>query len=164
MIGLVRRSPFGPMFQLRSEIDDVFGRFVGSQVDETPQAWEPTWTPAVEGTREDGHYVIRVALPGVDPKDVEVAVTENELTIKGQRRRQGETMGDRYFARELAYGAFERRFTLPEGIDAAKVYAKYVNGMLEVRVPEPVVVGPKRVMIEVEGGAPKIEAASQKTA
>jgi HSP20 family protein len=154
MFGLVRWSPYTSPFQLRREIDDVFGRFFGPVTQGAGTGARPTWTPAVEGGLENGEYVIRVALPGVDPKQVEVSVMGNELTIKGQRQHRAENKGESYFVRELEYGAFERAFTLPEGVDAAKVHAKYANGMLEVRIPEPVALGAKKVDIEVEGGSP----------
>jgi len=148
MISLTRWSPYTPMFQLRREIDDLFGRAVG-QGEGGQRDW--TWTPAVEGKHEDGKFMIRVALPGVDPKDVEVSVQDNELVVKGQRNSESKNEDTHYFAREFSYGAFERRFTLPEGVDANKVTAKFTHGLLEITVPEPVTLMPKKVNIEVEG-------------
>ena len=156
MMHVTRWTPVAPAFQLRRDIDDLFGRFFG-QVAEgggTATDW-PTWTPAVEGSEGEGHWLIKVALPGVDPKDVEVALAEHQMTIKGQRRQSSETKKDSYFARELNYGSFERTFTLPEGVDAGKVSARYVNGMLEVQVPKPVAEAPRKVAIEIESGASK---------
>ena len=153
MIHMTRWSPFGPTFQLRRDVDDLFGRYVGQMASEggAPAAEWPTWTPAVEGCEEeDGRWLIKVALPGVDPKDVEVALTENQLTIKGQRKQASQSKQDSYFAREVTYGSFERSFTLPEGVDPARISARYTNGMLEVRVPKPVAEAPRRVSIEVE--------------
>jgi HSP20 family protein len=153
MVKLIRWSPFtptfpfSPMFQLRREIDDVFGKFFGRDAEDTsPSAW---W-PEVEGGMQDGQYVIRVALPGVDHKDVEVSLTGDQLTIKGQRKAEKETKENSYFVRELAYGGFERTFTLPENVDAGKVQAKFANGMLEVKIPAPLAEAPRRVAIEVE--------------
>jgi HSP20 family protein len=155
MIHMTRWTPFAPAFQLRRDIDDLFGRFFGQMSGgESAQAsadW-PTWTPAVEGREEDGQWVIRVALPGVDPKDVEIALAQNQLTIKGHRKSTGESKHENYFARELTYGSFERAFTLPEGVDPGKVNARYTNGILEVRVPKPVAEAPRKVAIEVQGG------------
>jgi HSP20 family protein len=152
MMNTMRWSPFAPMFQLRREIDDLFGRVAGQPYggsERVQREW--TWTPAVEGKHEDGKFVIRVALPGVDPKDVEVSVLENELVVKGQRHAENEAEGAHYFARELSYGAFERRFTLPEGVDANKVTAKFNHGLLEITVPEPVTLMPKKVNVEIQG-------------
>jgi HSP20 family protein len=156
MIHVTRWSPFTPAFQLRRDIDDLFGRFFGQVAGESgPAAEWPTWTPAVEGSEEEGHWVVKVALPGVDPKDVEVSLNQNQLTIKGQRKQGSETKQNNYFARELSYGRFERSFTLPEGVDHSKVTARYTNGMLEVRVPRPMAEAPRKVTVEVEGGAQK---------
>ena len=96
---------------------------------------------------ENGTYVIQLALPGVDPKDVEVSWMDNVLTVKGERKADQDTTGKDYFVREVAYGAFQRSFELPEGVDAAEVKAKHANGMLEVRVPAPRAAKPR--MIEV---------------
>jgi HSP20 family protein len=155
MIHVTRWSPFAPAFQLRREIDDLFGRFLGQAASEgRPTEWA-NWTPAVEGREEDGHWLIRAALPGVDPKDVEVALADGQLTIKGQRKQAGEGTSDSYFARELSYGAFERSFSVPEGVDPAKISARYSNGMLEVRLPKPVAEVPRKVTIEIADGTPK---------
>lgn len=154
MLRLTTWQPFTPMFQLRRDIDELFGRFAGQMSPEGPTAASPaTWSPAVEGSFEEGTYVIRVALPGVEPKDVEVSVVDDTLTIKGQRKRDKELKREHSFVSELAYGAFERSFTLPEGIDAGKVSAKWTNGILEIHVPAPVAVVPRKVNIEVESVA-----------
>jgi HSP20 family protein len=73
----------------------------------------------------------------VDPKGVEVSLMDNILTVKGARKADHDTTGKDYFVREVVYGAFQRSFALPEGVDAAEVEAKYANGMLEVRAAAP---------------------------
>jgi HSP20 family protein len=102
----------------------------------------------VEGRIEDGAYVIQLALSGVDPKDVQVSLMDNVLTVKGERKADHDTTGNGYFVREVAYGTFQRSFELPDGVDAAQVEAKHANGMLEVRVPAPRTATPR--MIEIK--------------
>jgi len=97
---------------------------------------------------EDGTYVIQLALPGVDPKDVKVSLMDNVLTVKGERQADHDTAGKNYFVREVAYGAFERNFALPEGVDGAEVEAKYARGMLEVRVPAPQAATPRTIEVK----------------
>jgi HSP20 family protein len=141
-------SPFTPKFHLHHHhVEDLFPRFVGGAVDEaaSPAA---SWLPAAEGRLEDGNYIIQFVLPGVDPKEVEVSLMDNFLTIKGERKANHDSTGKDYFVREVTYGAFQRSVTLPEGVDAAQVEAKYANGMLEVRVPAPRAATPR--MIEVK--------------
>jgi HSP20 family protein len=148
MTTMMHWSPFTPEFHLHHHhVEDLFPRFVGGAVDESaPPA--ASWLPAAEGRLEDGNYIIQFALPGVDPKAVEVSVMDSVLTVKGERKANHDSTGKDYFVREVAYGAFQRSVTLPEGVDAAQVEAKYANGMLEVRVPAPRAATPR--MIEVK--------------
>jgi HSP20 family protein len=133
MTTMLRWSPTR-RFHFHQDADDLFARFFGNA---TEAAQRPSWLPAVEGRIENGTYVIQFALPGVDPKDVNVSLMDNVLTVKGERKADHDTEGKDYFVREVAYGAFQRDFALPEGVDAAQVEAKYAKGMLEVRVPAP---------------------------
>jgi HSP20 family protein len=126
-------------------VDGLLERLVGGDTDEAAQR---SWLPAAEGWIENGTYVIRLAMPGVDPKDVAVSWMDNVLTVKGARKADHDTTGKDYFVREVAYGAFQRSFELPEGVDAAEVKAQHANGMLEVRVPAPRAATPR--MIEVK--------------
>jgi HSP20 family protein len=157
MFELTRRFPFGSMFQMHRELDDLVGRFLGHET--APTAYrtetetEPTWWPAVESYAKDGDLHVRVALPGVDPKDVEVTVSDDYLTIRGERKSKTEEKDGGRYVREFAYGSFERTLALPEGIDPGKVQAKFANGMLDLTMPAPVAVAPKKVEIQIEDGA-----------
>jgi len=77
-----------------------------------------------------------------------VSLMDNALTIKGERKADHDTAGKDYFVREVAYGAFQREFALPEGVDAAQVEAKYANGMLEVRIPAPRAAMPRTIEVK----------------
>jgi HSP20 family molecular chaperone IbpA len=142
---MLRWSP-SRQFHFHHDVDDALQRLVGGVTDEAAQR-SRSWLPAAEGWMENGTYVIQLALPGVDPKDVEVSWMDNVLTVKGERKPDQDSAGKDYFLREVAYGAFQRTFELPEGVDAADVKAKHANGMLEVKVPAPRVAKPR--MIEV---------------
>jgi HSP20 family protein len=141
MNAMLRWSPSRQFHFHHTHDGDLFDRFFGSATDES-------WRPAVEGRIENGTYVIQFALPGVDPKDVAVSLMDDVLTVKGERKPDHDTAGTDYFVREVAYGAFERNFTLPEGVDAAQVEAKYSNGVLEVRVPAPQAAMPRTIEVK----------------
>jgi HSP20 family protein len=141
---MLRWSP-ARQFHFHPDTDNLFDRFAGRATDEADP--RSSWLPAAEGRLEDGTYVIQVALPGVDPKDVKVSWMDNVLTVKGESKADHDTTGKDYFVREVVYGAFERRFRLPEGVNAAGVEAKHANGVLAVRVPAPRAATP--MMIEV---------------
>ena len=143
---MLRWSPIR-QFHYHYDVDDLSDRFFDGAPDEAaPQ--RPSWLPAAEGRIEDGSYVIQLALPGVDPKEVKVSLMDNVLTVEGERKADHDTAGKDYFVQEVAYGAFQRTFALPEGVDAAQVGAKYTNGMLEVRVPAPRVATPRAIEVK----------------
>jgi HSP20 family protein len=146
MTTMLRWSPTRK-FHFHHDLDELWPGVFNGATDEVAQR-APSWLPAAEGRIDDGTYVIQVAMPGVDPKDVQVSWMNNVLTVKGERKADHDTTGKDYFLRELAYGPFQRTFELPEGVDATHVEAKSANGMLEVRVPAPQVATPK--MIEVK--------------
>ena len=146
MTTMLRWSPTR-QFHNHHDLDALWPGFVNGATDEVAQR-APTWLPAAEGRIDDGAYVIQLAMPGVDPKDVEVSWMDNVLTVKGERKADHDTAGKDYFVRELAYGTFQRSFQLPEGVDVAHVEAKHANGMLEVRVPAPQVTTRKMIAVK----------------
>ncbi len=154
MFALTRWSPFGTAFQLDRELDDLLSRFLDEAWPSMgrEEAAAASWLPAVESYAKDGTLHVRAALPGVDPKDVEVTITDNLLTLKGERKSRTESKDVGYFRRELAHGSFERTLTLPEGVDPGKVQARYANGMLELSMPVPRSLAPKRIEIQIESG------------
>ena len=143
---MLRWSP-ARKFHFHHDVDDLFLRVFDGATDEAAQR-AASWLPAAEGRIEDGTYVIQLALPGVDPRDVAVSLMDNVLTVKGERKAEPDTTGKDYFVREVVYGAFQRSFELPEGVDAAQVEAKYANGMLEVKVPAPRATTPRTIEIK----------------
>jgi HSP20 family protein len=161
MFELTRWSPFGSMAQVQRELDDLFGRLFGQEgplATYRPETGPVVWWPAIESYAKDGELHVRVALPGVDPKDVEVTVSDDHLTIRGERKaKTSEKDGGRY-VREFAYGSFERTLLLPDGIDPATVQAKFANGMLDLTMPAPAAVTPKRVEIQIASGADQAKA------
>ena len=145
MNAMLRWSPT-QQFHIHHDADSRLESFFGGAPVQAAEL--PTWLPAAEGRIEDGFYVIQLALPGVDPKNVSLSLMDNILTVKGERKADHDTAGKEYFVREVAYGTFQRDFALPEGVDAAKVNAKYAHGMLEVTVPKPLAATPMTIEIK----------------
>jgi len=146
MTTMLRWSPARKFHFHHDDVDDLYQRFFDGATDEAAQ--RAPLLPAVEGRIEDGTYVMQFALAGVDPKNVAVSLMDNVLTVKGERKADHDTTGKDYFVREVAYGAFQRSFALPEGVDAAQVEAKSANGMLEVRVPAPRAATPRAIEVK----------------
>ena len=112
---------------------------------------EEVFKPAIESYVKDGNLVVRADVPGLEPKDIEVTILGNVLTVKGERKREQEVKKEDYLHREVSYGAFERRMSLPEGTAVDKVKANFKNGVVEVTVPMAKEAVAKKVPIEAEG-------------
>src|SRR5579875_3310744 len=138
--------------RFRREMDDLFSRFFG---DTEVRGADGTASilPAAESFFKDGKWVMRFDLPGVEPKDIDVSVTGDILTVRASRERRQEHRDAEYERREVEYGRFERSITLPKGVDAEKIKANDQHGVLELTMPvAPEMQGRK---IPVEAGAEK---------
>lgn len=132
--------------------EPFFGRF--NFLDEAMQGG--TWAPAVDVAEETDKIVVKVEVPGMNEKDLKVSFEDGVLTISGERL--FERKEDRNYHRiERTYGTFERTFSLPRSVDAAKISANYVNGVLEVEIPKLEEAKPKQIAINI-GGEKQINA------
>jgi len=109
------------------------------------------YVPQIDSYMDGNTFCIKADLPGVDPKEVELTVKDNQLTLKGERKAEQEQKNGNRLYQEIGYGAFARTFTLPEGVKAEEVQARYHNGVLEVTVPLPGAQLPKKVPVQIEG-------------
>ena len=146
MLSMTRWNPFEELTTLHREMDRVFGRYVSDE-----QAGRPAtaWIPATEINRGDEGWKVRIALPGIDPEDVNIDLDGNNLTITGERTR-AESGGEGH-ASEFHYGRFERAFTLPANVDSEKVGAAYEHGVLELTLPLAETARPRRIAIGTGG-------------
>lgn len=148
-MSLIRWDPFDDIASLRESMDRLFEEFTSRRPE---RARAPVvWQPAIEAYETDTDVVVRAELPGIDPKQVEVSVTEDTLTIKGEARSEQEEKRRNYYRRELRYGSFVRSLTLPSGVQGEKASATYKNGIMEIRVPKSERARPKTVKVEVAG-------------
>ena len=106
------------------------------------------WAPAVDIKEEPNQFVIHADLPGVEVKDIDIALENGVLTLKGQRAMEQREESKNYRRVERVRGTFLRRFSLPDAVDAEKVTAKCRDGVLEVLVPKRETAQPRRIAIE----------------
>lgn len=142
MLSMTRWNPFEELTGLHRQMDQVFGRYLG---DERATAPARAWIPATEIDSSDDGWKLRVALPGINPKDVHVDLHGNSLTISGERTRT--ERNDQGHTSEFHYGRFERAFTLPANVDADHVVANYEHGVLELTLPLAEAAKPRRIAI-----------------
>ncbi len=95
-----------------------------------------SFVPRVDVFENDNAYELQVAVPGVNKEDFKLDLNENLLTISGERKFTHDKQNKNFRSIETQFGTFKRTFSLPEHVDASKINAKYVNGILEVVVPK----------------------------
>jgi len=92
--------------------------------------------PAVDIAEKDKEYEITAELPGMDESNIDVKFADGLLTIKGEKKEEKEEKNKDYYLSERRYGSFQRSFPVPESVDANKIEAKFVNGVLTVKLPK----------------------------
>ena len=149
MSSLVRWDPFDDMRGLRHRMDRLFDDFFrGPRV----LAWEPAELGfALDVYETDDALVVKAALPGVRPDEVDISVTGDVLTVKGETKGEEETKDGSYHRRELRYGAFARSIPLPTRVDHEKAKATFENGILTITLPKAEEVKPKSIKIAARG-------------
>ncbi len=108
----------------------------------TPSAWPEragefeTVIPTVDIYEQGNELVLKADMPGMEKKDIDISISDNFLTVSGERRKEEKVEKENYFRYERSHGSFYRRFELPTEIDADKIKAHLENGILEVRLPK----------------------------
>jgi HSP20 family protein len=142
---------FQDLFDFRRDFDQMFNRFLSwPSAQEEPTMTTAGFSPAIECfiDKEGKKFHCQVMVPGVDPKNVNLQVQGNTLTISGERSTTNETKEADYLRREITYGSFQRIILLPEGVDKDKLSAEYRNGILEITAPIAADALPRKVEIK----------------
>ncbi len=147
MNSLMRWQPFDDRMSLRDAIDHLFeDSFV-----------RPRWgwvapmsaaSLAIDMYETNDEVVVKAALPGVKPEEVEVKITGDTLTISGEPKEESEVNEKDYIRKERRYGSFSRSVTLPSGLKADKADATFADGMLTLKVPKSEEVKPKTIKVK----------------
>ena len=147
MRSLSTRTPSRDLSPIHREFDELLTRFFGREDDWLPGVSTGRWIPPVESFLREGELVVRVDLPGIDPKAIDISVEGDRLTVKGERKdSREEGKGGRAY-REVVYGAFERTMSLPWDVDPETVRAHYKDGVLEISMKAPEKVGARKIEV-----------------
>lgn len=140
-------NPFDLVDRMSEEMDRVFERFFG-----TPWGWSRPlsrlrapwrsqergfWAPRIEAFQKGDRFIVRAELPGLKKDDVQVELTDDALTIHGERKHEQEEEREGYYHSEREYGEFHRVIPLPEGVIGESAEASFRNGVLEITMQAP---------------------------
>ncbi len=145
---LVPWKAFGELGSLRRDMDKLWDRFSG----ETPFARTlgETWLPSVDISETNDNFVVKAELPGLEAKDVNVSISGDVLTIKGEKKTEKEEKDEHYHCVERYSGSFQRVFQLPSGVKTDIIEATFDKGVLKVTLPKVEEAKNKQIDIKVK--------------
>jgi len=144
MTSLIRWDPFAEFTSLRRAMDRLFDEFM------MPSLWrsQPAeMTFPIDVYETDDEVVVKAALPGIRADDVDISVSGESLTIKGEVKQEEKVERENYYRQELRYGAFARTIPLPTRVDHERAEADFADGILTVRLPKAEEVRPKTIKV-----------------
>jgi len=148
MTVLTRWEPFREFATLQDRINRVF-RDSYSGADRDESLTTSSFAPAVDVYEDEHKVTLKIEVPGIDEKDIDVRVENNTLTVQGERKIEKEEKEENYRRVERQYGSFTRTFTLPQTVDTENVSANYDKGVLNVTLPKRAEAKPKQIKVNV---------------
>lgn len=140
-VGTLR--PFDELSRMRRQMDRIVDAFLEPRA----QGVQAGVFPALNLTEDDNHYYLRAELPGVNAEDLDIQATARQLTIVGERKLAAEDASAKYHRREREGGRFSRALAMPKEIDADRIEARMIDGILTLRVPKAESAKPRRIAI-----------------
>lgn len=152
-MALIRWEPAAELNSIQSEMNRLFTSLFDSPT--RPSAGEPMrrWIPAIDLVEDGDRYVLHADLPGVAEQDINVELDAGVLKISGERKATRTEQQGGYRRIERSHGSFSRSLTLPDGVNPDAVEASFDKGVLEVRIPKPEHIKPRKVTVAVGGAS-----------
>jgi len=116
-------------------LDNILASFLNDENSATSRLNQFDYPSETEVFSKDNYLVYRVALPGIDQKDIDLSVENNVLKVKTERKQPNEVKEKDWYARSFLYGRFEQSWTLPKAVNPDEMSAEFKNGVLEIRIP-----------------------------
>jgi len=158
MTVLTRFEPYREFATLQDRLNRLFHNSLGDSQDSLTTS---SFSPAVD-VYEDEHAVnLKIEVPGIDEKDLDIRVENNTLTVHGERKFEKEEKEENFHRIERRYGSFIRVFTLPQTADMERVSADYKDGVLQVEIAKKSEAQPKQIKVSASSGPKQVEAAKQ---
>jgi len=146
------RADVSPLAALRMEIDRLFDAMARDPFGALDWAVGGSrgWVPPVDVAESEDELTVRAEIPGIDPKELQVNISGNQLVLAGEKKESSERKGKDFYQTESRYGAFRRSIPLPDSVDQENVEAEYVNGVLTIRLKKRQSAPPKKVEVKVK--------------
>jgi HSP20 family protein len=140
--------PFRELERMRREMDRLWDSFFERRPARPEEVSE--WLPSLDLSETKNEFVVKAELPGIDPKDIDISLTNDILTIKGEKKQEKEEKEENYHLIERTYGSFTRAIRIPGQVQSDKINATFKNGVLKVVLPKTEETKKKEIKIKVE--------------
>jgi len=148
MTVITRWAPFREISSLQDRVNRLFHESYGPEGREEPLT-STGFAPPVDVYEDEHSVTLKIEVPGIDEKDIDVRIENNVLTVHGERKFEKEEKEENFRRVERQYGSFTRTFTLPTTVDAEKVSANYDKGILKIALPKKAEAKPKQIKVNV---------------
>ncbi len=145
---ITRWEPFREFVTLKDRMNRLFREWQGPESREESLT-TTNFAPPVDVYEDEHNITLKIEVPGIDEKDIDVRIENNTLTVHGERKFEKEEKEENYRRVERQYGSFTRTFTLPTTVDAEKVEANYDKGVLNVKLAKKAEAKPKQIKVNV---------------
>jgi HSP20 family protein len=159
---ITRYDPFREFVTLQSRVNRLFGNPRGPE-GEDESLTTTAFAPPVDIYEDEHDITLKIEVPGIDEKDIDVRIENNTLTVHGERKFEKEEKEENYRRMERQYGSFTRTFTLPNTVNHDNVQADYDKGVLKIKLAKKAEAKPKQIKVNV-GGQKTLEAKEPKSA
>jgi len=146
---LIRWTPFRELIGLQEEMNRLFTDYSRRSPEDMESGLYP-WFPLVDISENENEIFVSAEIPGMNKEDIKINLQENVLTLKGEKRQEGDDQKKNFHRIERTYGSFERSFSLPTSIQVDKVKATYKDGLLTILLPKAEEVKPKAIEVNVK--------------
>ncbi len=146
-MAITRWDPFREVMALQNRVNNLFREM---NEGESPLT-TASFVPAVDIYEDSKKVVLKLEVPGIEEKDLDVRVENNTLTVKGERKFEKEEKEENFHRIERRYGTFYRSFTLPSTVDSEHINASYTNGILKLELSKKPEAQPKQIKVNVGG-------------
>jgi HSP20 family protein len=143
---ITRWDPFRDVIALQNRVNSIFRDF---NENGDAQSTTASFTPAVDVYEDPQKVVLKLEVPGIDEKDLDVRVENHTLTVKGERKFEKEEKEENFHRIERRYGSFYRAFTLPQTVDTENVQANYNAGVLKLELKKKAEAQPKQIKVNI---------------
>jgi HSP20 family protein len=148
MTVITRWDPFREFSTLQDRMNRLFRESYGPEGREESLT-TTTFAPPVDVYEDEHSVTLKIEVPGIEEKDIDVRIENNVLTVHGERKFEKEEKEENFRRVERQYGSFTRTFTLPTTVDAEKVSANYDKGILKIALPKKAEAKPKQIKVNV---------------